>query len=586
MVLAGLAPSIAYADKSDVIAKHLGTADIAKAQEKCTKWEASASTDDPRLREVCAQAFWSEAEAADRASEWSTYRNTWAGTSWEPKALEREASAAISELDAEASEDAYLALATTYAKTTAADQARALAATAAFRDAASDSDATRAAAAYPDAPGLPDLVARFVGAFVTVDFEPEEPVVSIVGVEVSEDPVATWVARWPTGQQVPWAEEASRQLQGAGFPETWVAGAKKPQGAPYPVCFDPNAIDGWKIGLSVTLHGGSAFVAAPWDPHCDQDALPVFASVQDGHLTGLRIDHHALLHLPTTGVQEFPWGGASDSNFWIPVLGDPGTPLLVGGVVGQPAGNLFLLHSVSGGMPWYVASGPPPGALALTGELKGSPLPQGWTVRQLADGSLELTGPHLGDGAWSLPVGDDVRVLSPLAQQTTGLGPTPDDQRASPLAPASDSATWTHDSGRLQPVGPAGSQPLQPTAMARDEYGPHTTILTDAGARVTVSRGWTLDLDDDPHREAVMDATVDGRKVRIVYDQLAAGGDRVFVFRSVDPNAMSTRSQVFAFELDGRPYFGWTDTRGSAAWVETIHFDDAGLVGQRSSTSL
>ena len=101
---------------------------------------------------------------------------------------------------------------------------------------------------------------------------------------------------------------------------------------------------------------------------------------QSGKLSAISIGPQNTVVVPSDPESDrFTWGDGSDvTDMWTP--GVAGDPILVGNVIGQPVGNLFLLSPLAGGMPWYVNQGPPPTAMRVPVEASTTPIPLGWAI--------------------------------------------------------------------------------------------------------------------------------------------------------------------------------------------------------------
>ena len=216
------APRPALADKADSVLKLVDQGKHSDAAERCDRWAAHAEGEDPRLREACASAAWPGAEADDSERAWANYRARWAGTSWAPRAFDREAAAALRDLPKAETEANLLILADRYGQTPSGPPLKLAAARAAIRDAADADGALAVARRYPDAAELPSLVERFPAAFIQVQVSGREVdwrVEGKIALTGPLEPKVRWIAREADGTGELWDRALQQQLPGWGVPE-------------------------------------------------------------------------------------------------------------------------------------------------------------------------------------------------------------------------------------------------------------------------------------------------------------------------------------------------------------------------------
>jgi hypothetical protein len=574
MLALWLLAAVGLAAPEDAVQKMLDAGDIDKAEKKCEDVEP---TDSATLRELCAKACNNAAQATNTAAAWHAYVEKWAGTSFEAQGRDAEAKAALHELGEAATEAQYKALLDEFGSTASADSLKDHMGAAAIRDAFDADQAVRVAKQYPGHENLPDLVERYPEAFLhaTVAGETASAVVDPpAGVDAKEVAVA-WMAKMPDGTLRPWSDVAREHLESLGLSKDFIDRIAREGAEPFPPCTPVGAQ--WTLGVQLQYGEGTTFVADPGDPACGPKAPPALFLVSGGRVSAFSLSpgHRVLLApaTPTPKMPWFPWRDRSGiTNIFAPL--PTGEPILAGTVIGQAAGDLFLLSPIAGGMPWYVKTAPPANALHFPADFKTAPLPEGWTFRagghDIAPGTvmgepIQVVG---GTADWWLPSGDP-RVFSTLFARLTTLSP--------------DNPAIARTRGELLPMaqvgftlkgqlaGPPGSSPITPTEVPKTEL---TTVQPSLAALgVTLTKAWRLDLGQSGPQVLFEGTTASGGpKVKGVLD--TAG--RIYVWTRDERAAAS--EQIFAFSWRDHPYFAWTGTGSAGPYVEAVHYEEIGLV--------
>lgn len=565
-------PGAVHAGKVDTIRKQLDDHRMEQAQGKCEKWMAQTVPDDEPLREACAEAWWPVAEASDTAAAWSAYRAKWQGTSWAPRAKQKEAVAALRELDSEASADHIGTLLEQYADTESAGALDAAMLNAAIRDARSGEAARAVAQKWPGHARLPELVAKFPGSFVQVAFEGRRPVITTnpaIPLEGVYAPETRWVALDPHGPEDAWDVVARKWLANWGIPETVSASVPvATDGGPsIPFCSVPGLKPGAGPALEIKVESGVHTHPMKWERGCSPEDWPAFVVFTDDRLTGisLRPGHYVDLVAPKIEDRKTIRG----------YLGTPaGIPQLHEGVVLQQLGPAWIADPVSGGMPWATGRPPKAQSLPLTTELKSAPIPAGWSLKP-DDNALLVTGTPLATmpeqlRTWKL-FGTEARVLPHLVRGTFGLR-------------GDNAVSKTPSAPILGPVGgwkrtPDGTVLREPPAGAdiagiREVDADNIEAALGVAAGVGLARdriqpldGWRVDVDGDGTTEVVIRALIDDEGAVIVIDPIegkeAFTADKARVFAFQEPMVLANGRAAglpFSFRKGPFVYLAWSAT--------------------------
>lgn len=411
------APLVARAGKADAVERHLEDGDDEGARKKCERWEASRPSTESAVREACARAYYLEARQADTVVAWATFRSTWKGTEMARQAVEREAEAALRTLDLRAPESELLALAEAYPDTMAGDEARLAARDAAVRDAASPEEAVAVARRYPDHPGLPRLVERFPEGFFTVEvagsevkwaMEPE------IMLPASLEPRVRWVARDDDGILGDWDKSVQAELLEGGVTVAALQRLRPEDGRALPLCFVLGKDPDFRPAAVLQVGQGEVLVESGWDETCGPGVWPVFIAVQGRRVSGFSLTPGHRVDLgPVSDTQR------SDLGPSVAGLSRDTVGVLLDGLVYERGSAAWLVHPVSGGVPWLSALAPPDGGTPLDASLRGPPMPRGWRVAPEAGGNRIYSSSIGADKPpWRLASGD-VRLLSPMVQRSS-----------------------------------------------------------------------------------------------------------------------------------------------------------------------
>ena len=567
------APGAARAGKVDTVRRLIDETKLDVAQSKCEKWAAHAVEDDIPLREACAEAWWPVAEATDTARAWSEYRARWQATTWDARAKRREAAAALRDLTERATEDDIRLLVEAYADTDSAPGLQEAMVHAAIRDCRTDDQARRVAETWPGHARLPELVARFPGAFlkVTVDGRTvsvaTEPPVALTG---DFTPKVRWVAVDPSGAHELWDIAARQWLAEWGVPETVSAAVPvATDGGPsIPLCSVPGLPPGVGPGIEVQVGDGVHVEPLEWHRGCGPKDWPAFAVLTDDRLTGLslRPGHYVDLQSPTVDGDRKSIRG---------YLGAPvGIPQLHDGVVLQQLGPAWIADPVSGGMPWATARPPSAQSLPLTDALRSAPIPAGWSLDKTESG-LKVAGTALAKmpeqlRIWNLP-GTEARVIPHLVRGTFGLradnavSPTP---TAPILGP---SGGWKRaPDGSLLREPPAGGDIAGIRQVDADSIEAALGVAAGVGLsrdRIDPLDAWRVDVDGDGTAEIIIRTRLDGEGAVIVIDPLegkeAFTADKARVFAFAEPMVLANNRAAglpFAFRKGRFVYMAWSAT--------------------------
>jgi hypothetical protein len=565
----------ARADRAETVQRLVAESRSEDAREKCEKWGAASITDDPALREACAQAFALQAEAAARIEDWASFRERWSGTRAAREALPREAAVALVEIPDDAPEDELIEAADRYKGTPAEPTLRSRAADSAVRDAATPKAAASVAQRYPAHPGLPALVERFPEGFVKVVVVGRsvqiavEPPIELLG---PRRPQSRFVLRDAEGQLRPWDEAARALLLASGVTQAAIDAVPVPkEGLRYPVCWAPSLGQEQVAGVAVSVGSGSLFRPIAWDPGCGPDAWPAPIVLQQGRLVGLSMGPGERLDARGSAL---PGGRQSIRAF----VGEPEpVPFLEGEALLRRFGGLWMGDPLHGGAPWVTGRDPGPAAQPLSAELFRGPLPAGWVSRPEGD-DQRISGAALDKAGvsapWTLPAGE-LRVASPIAAAALGLRPRASEAVVAPLG--ADAGWLRAPDGSVERQPPTGGSPaglyLLPPADLERSLAVAAMAGLDAAQLVGLD-GWGVDLDLDRVQETVLRVTYQGGGLLIVLDPFAAGpvssiaDARVFAISApravIDQHAVGT---PFTFRRGSTVYFAWTglEAAGSAA---------------------
>lgn len=593
-------PQAAFAGKTETVQRLVADAKLDTAQIKCDKWQAHLleEDDDQPLREACAEAFWPSAEATDTEAAWSEFRAKWQGTSWDERAKEKAATAALRDLPDQAREADIKLLADRYADTSSAPAFLAAVADAAVRDARDGDDALRVVETWPEHPGIPGLVERFPAQFLRVQVKGREvkvstePAIALTG---ALEPKVRWVVRDATGAKDDWDTAAGAWLAEWGVPLTVTAARPVPtDGAPsLPLCSVPGLSSGTGPGVEVAVGEGRLLHPLPWGKGCGPDDWPAFLSLTDGKLRGVSLRPGHFVDL----TSEADASGRKNIRGY---LGQPaGVPQLHDGVVLEQLGPAWIASPVNGGMPWATARPPSARSLPVTEGLKSAPTPAGWTIKSV-NGEVQATGTALAKmppamRTWTFP-GTEARVVPHLVRGTFGLmvgnasGPVP---AAPVLGPK---AGWKRTpEGSMLREPPAGGD----IAGIRQVQGDAIETALGVAAGVGLSRdrvealdAWAVDVDGDRIAETIIRAKVDGKGAIVVVDPLegkeAYTADKARVFAFAEPMVLADRRVAdlpFAFRKGRFVYMAWgaSEVLGATKRRHTlvvVRSDGAGILSE------
>jgi len=566
----------ALAGKADGIEKLMELGKLESAQLKCDRIGATFADAEEDLREICAEAFFEKARETGTVGGWIRFQQTWGGTSLMGPARDEEGAAALREIGEDGEEFEYQSYMDRYGDTKYALQAEQMMMDAAIRNVQNANDAVRVARKYPNHRMTPTLVETYLTSFIRMDLNGSditvsiEPPISLPG----KPPQGSWVAAYSEDVFVDWGQNAEGHLKDIGASPAFISRAKGTAvGEAFQPCQIPEA--DWKLGILVEVGTTRQFFPNAGVESCKQRPWPGFTIHNHGNLDTLSLGPELTLRFPNDPTaQWFAWG-PSEVNTRMYISGPAGRPILVGTVIGQPVGQLFLLHPLAGGMPWYVAQGPPADALELPTDLKSTAIPLGWSItgsqgpmgpHEASVGPITVQGQALGGSEWTLPPGE-VRVMSPLVQEITKLNRSNDSllrERKKPVPPLSGS------------TGPMGSTPVPFDEIA--DVKPVTADIQAFGIPVQVTRAHQGFLGSGGPKEVVFEGTIGGLPVKGLLDPFDGGGGfRLFLwFR--DARAQTETEDILAFKHDGAPYLVWRGRGPSGEYLEAIHFEKIGLV--------
>ena len=559
--------------KSDAIQRLIQDGRIDIAQQKCDRMGAHLTDAGSALREVCAEALFEAALEENTTTGWIRFQQTWNGTSYAVAARDNEAAAALRALGNDSEEHAYAQFMIQYADTKYAVAAEQLVADAAIRGVKNGQDAVRVAQIYPNHRNTPILVEQYLASFIKMEVSGTDitvtldPPISLPGVK----PSGRWAASFGQEAYVDWGDVAEVHLQDLGISPNFI---EKARAKGYPPCQVPEA--GWELGIVVQVGQAKTFFKNTGVPECRRP-WPGFMTYRGGRLSSLSVSPELTMHFPDDPtVGAFSWGPEADNTrMWAP--GVAGDPILVGSVIGQPIGNLFLLHPLAGGMPWFVSQGPPPNAMPLPISAKTSAMPIGWSMSgpegemspgQTAAGPVHVHSNQLGSSRWTLPDGE-VRVMSPLVQQLTGLNRESENfgrARKSRLPLLSGLA------------GPMGASPVQMMELTAPNAAAVGRQLGAAGIPIKVTRAWEGFLSSGGPREVVFEGDTNGTPIKGILDATKGNsGSRIYVWLR-DDRCQGEAETTFAFTMGGSTYFVWRGSGPNGDYNEAVHFEEAGLI--------
>ena len=577
LLLVGWTPGLAFAAPADGVQKLMDLGKLETAQAKCERTGATYSTADQDLREICAEAYYEKAKEKNSVGSWIRFQQTWGGTTWMGPAREMEGAAALRELGEAAEEHAYQSYMDRYGDTKYALQAEQMMMEAAIRGVDNSKDAVRVARKYPNHRLTPSLVEKYLTSFIRMDLNGSditvslEPAISVPG----KAPQGKWVASYSEDVFVDWNQNAEGHLKDIGASQMFVDRAKgNSTGQVFQPCQIPEAE--WKLGILVEVGETRQFFPNAGVESCKRRPWPAFTIHRNGTLDTLSLGPELTLRFPTDpAAQWFGWGPTDvDTRMFIPA--PAGKPILVGTVIGQPVGRLFLLHPLAGGMPWYVAQPPPAEALELPTDLKSTAIPLGWSIRsdegpmgpgESSEGTITITGEPLGGSIWTLPPGE-IRVMSPLVQEITKLNRSNVSllrERMKPVPPLTGRA------------GPMGSTPVPFAEVPNIDQV--TKDLRSFGMAVKVTRAWQGFVGSDGPQEVIFEGTIGGVAAKGLLDPFEGGGGfRLFIWYK-DARSQAEDEEMLAFKHSGAAYVAWLGKSAEGDnYVEAIHFEKVGLV--------
>lgn len=515
---------------------------VDKAQAKCERLQADAPGQPMPLREACAQAMWSLAEAEDTYARWTKFRLRWEGTSLARKAKDRAAASKLEVIGDKAAASTYGDFLTEFAGSEHVPRIEELYAQATFREIVGREDAVAAAKRFPTHRDLPAAIQPFFEAFVEVKTQGDDISVRLTtelpipGAQLS----AEWAGKFD-GDPLPLDEAVERHLSSLGVSKALVKRYARHQVPAYPPCDAP------EMDLGIVVRYGDLSSFHPVSRVCGGEDT-AFLAEEGGRIVGLTLAPGTTYRFGVEGRESIDW--VHDTlRTSIPLLGERQDEVVkVGSVLGQQVGPFWLLHPMAGGMPWYVKEEPPPTAKPLPNTLVSVPVPQDVQLVGLQTGDTRLERP--GQPAWTreLPPGK-VRVVSRWFSEITGL----------------HDKNKVFDRKSLDPL-PSGYVPAWSPIPAITDRNRAREALSAFGIRL--SRAWEVAMQDQGAAQIVFEGSVQGSAVKGVLDPRRGGGHRLFVFyapRTGDP---------LVFQHQGHT---WVAFRGDAG-TETLCFEPAGLV--------
>ena len=573
-----LAPSLAFAGKADSVERDLEGGDAEGAQKKCERWEAAQPSTEGALREACARAFWVSAQAEDTVVAWASFRSNWKGTDAAGRALDREAEAALRSLDMRASEGDLLALAKAYPDTMAGDEARLAAMDAAVRDADSPEAAVAVARKYAGHAGLPKLVSRFPEGFFSVEvhgYDVKWVMDPPVALPSELAPRVRWVARDDTGVLGDWDRTVRSELLDGGLTAAAIDAMRPKDGRALPLCMVPGRQNNFRPAAVLQVGQGQVVADADWDEGCGPTSWPVFVAVQGRGVTSVSLE-------PGHRIDLGPVSDASSADLGSLLAGvGPGSALMADGLIYERGTRAWLVHAVSGGVPWLNALGPPDGATPLDSSLRGPAIPRGWRVAVEGGGNRIYSSSVGGERPpWRLGAGE-VRILAPMVQAVLGLRQV-DATPKGPRAPALTASVpfETSSAGLVLPRPPQGAAMAGLYAVDAKELAGFEEQLVAVGlTNVRILDAWRSDLDGDKVPETLLRAEREGEGIAIVLDPFKKNAPRIFPFACPQVRMGDKVAPTpFSFRLNDHVYLAWAgmeqvDAAVWDSWVMALRAD-------------
>lgn len=545
------------------------------AQARCERLNAHFS-DTPRgLREVCAEAMFEAALDVNTVGTWIRFQQEWSGTPYARSARDQEAAAALRDLGNDSEDYRYAQFMSDYRDTKYANAASQMLADARFRTVETGAEAVALVREHPNHPLSPILIERFLTSFVHMEMKGDTiEITPVEGVTLpGPPPQGRWAAQISEESYLNWGDAAETYLKEIGITSRFIERAGR-EG--FPPCQE-TGVD-WTLGILVQIGDGKSFFPNAGVESCKGRPWPTFTVYKDGRLSALSVGPGSQLHFPAASEDNsFHWGQTEQetTRIWSP--GIAGDPIMVGTVIGQPVGNLFLLTPMTGGMPWYVNQGPPPDALPIPIEARSSQLPKGWQLigpdgpmaaGQTSTEPVNAQSSSLAGVPWEIPEGE-VRVMSNLVQQVTKLSqknPVFNQARGGAL-PILTGAT-----------GPLGAQVVETKMLDNANAGAVGRQLSRAGIPLQVERAWEANLGGSGPPEVIFEGTAGGQRIKGVLDPMADRSTfRAFVWLR-DARAQAGTEDMLAFAYEGATYFIWRGNQDNTPYTEAIHFEDIGLI--------
>ena len=550
-----------------------GRTDVAQA--KCERLNAHFSDTPKALRDVCAEAMFEAALDVNTVGTWIRFQQVWEGTPSGRTARDQEAAAALRDLGNDAEDYRYAQFMSDYRDTKYANAAGQMLADARFRTVDTGAEAVALVREHPNHPLASVLIERFLTSFVHMEMKGDViEITPVEGVKLpGPPPEGRWAVQISEDSYLNWGDAAENHLKEIGVGTRFIERAGR-EG--FPPCQEVG-VD-WTLGILVQIGDGKSFFPNGGVDGCKGRPWPTFSVYESGRLSALSVGPGSSLHFPAASDDNaFHWGQADQeqTRIWSP--GVAGDPILVGNVIGQPVGNLFLLTPLAGGMPWYVNQGPPPDALPIPIEARSAELPKGWQLigpdgpmpaGQVSAEPVGAQSSSLGGVPWELPAGE-VRVMSSLVQQVTKL------QRSNPAFAKQRSGALPVLTGA---TGPLGAQVIEPRMLDNANAGAVARQLSRAGIPLQIERAWEINIGGSGPPEVIFEGTAGGQRVKGVLDPMADRSTfRAFVWLR-DTRAQAGTEDIQAFSYEGATYFMWRGNQDNTAYTEAIHFEDVGLI--------
>jgi hypothetical protein len=588
------ASPLARAAKSDAIERLLATGKGDVARERCDRLQVGAPAEDRDLFEACATAFWLSAKDNGSAAAWTSFGVRFAGSSRAARARVEEAGAILAELDARTPEEQLLDLADTYRGTPAAVTMLSRAGDAAVRDARTAKAAQGAAIRYPEHAGLPALVEDWPDAFLHVSVDQRRvDVTTVPPVRLSDElaPKVTWVALEPGGAAEQWDLAARGVALDWGVSEGLLATLGREGDPPrFPLCSAPGQPPGWGPFVEVSVGEGVVYERVPWDKGCGPKAWPVFLTFGGKQVEAISLRPGHRVDLTTIATAD----GRRHIRGYLATSERPAR--IEGRLLYQETEAAWIVTPLSGGTPWATRHGPSGSAVSMSHMLRGSGLPDGWSVDR-SGREFRVTAPALDKlpatiRDWRLQPGE-IRVPPPLVAELLQLVPDAARPTGKPAPPVATAALQRSGSGALlrQPPegsGPAGLYRMDPNAL--DAVQGLITGVGFAAESLSLMDGWKSDLDSDGVPELFIRAEVDGVGTLFAVDLIeatsgAAGAPaRVFAIEVPRVKADAHIADMpYSFRRGAFVYLLWGGSEATGAtsknhFVEVVRFDGTGFV--------